>query len=310
MTHTEIYICVAALLVCAIAAAFAWHTKVRVRKLMEHMHRMIDLAEIGDFHEETYNESLMSSLENKLAHYLALSEISSQNLSQEKETIKELISDISHQTKTPIANIMLYTQLLSEKETSNESRLCIEALQQQAEKLHFLIGSLVKISRLETGVLTLHPATAPIAPLLEEVIAQISPKAAQKQIQLEFTPEIMHACFDFKWTAEAIYNIADNAVKYTPNGGTISISLLHTELFVRIGISDSGIGIPEEETAKIFQRFYRSPQAGNTEGVGIGLFLSREILARENGYIKVTSMPGKGSTFFVYLPAAQIFQNC
>lgn len=305
MTNTELYVCGAAILICLIATVFACHTKYCARKLMEQMCQMIDMAAAGNFHEETYDESMISALETKLAHYLASSKLSSQNLSQEKETIKELIADISHQTKTPIANILLYTQLLSEKELSRESRSCINALNQQAEKLHFLIGSLVKISRLETGVFALQPMAAPITPLLEEVIAQITPKASEKEICLEFEPQRMYACFDHKWTAEAIYNIVDNAVKYTPDGGTVSIDILHTELFVRIGIKDSGIGIPEEETAKIFRRFYRSPQAGGTEGVGIGLFLSREILARENGYIKVASKPGKGSTFFVYLPAVQ-----
>ena len=95
----------------------------------------------------------------------------------------------------------------------------------------------------------------------------------------------------------------DNAVKYTPDGGAITIDLLEMELFVRIGIKDTGIGISEEETAKIFGRFYRSPMVDSQEGVGIGLFLTREIIAKESGYIKVESEVGKGSIFYVYLPA-------
>lgn len=302
MTDRELFFCLSAILVCLMAAAFVWHTKYRMRKIMEHLNWMIDSASSGTFHEEVYDESMLSSIETRLAHYLASTKTAAQDLTGEKEKIKELIADISHQTKTPIANILLYTQLLSEKELSKESRECVEALHRQSEKLNFLIGALVKTSRLETGVLTLHPTTAPIAPLIDEVISQIAPKAAAKKIDLEAPSSSLYACFDRKWTAEAIYNIIDNAVKYTPAGGTISIDILNTELFVRIGISDSGIGISEEETAKIFGRFYRSPQVSDSEGVGIGLFLTREIIARENGYIKVTSVPGKGSTFFVYLP--------
>ncbi len=305
MTKLEILFCVAALLICLLSALWVLYTKYRLRKTMEHMAQMIDAAAMGTFCEDVYDESLLSSIETKLAHYLAASKISAQQVSNEKENIKKLIADISHQTKTPIANILLYSQLLCEKNLPEESQTCAEALNQQAEKLNFLIHSLVKISRLETGVLVLRPITNPISPMLEEVIAQIRPKAERKGIKLEFETNNLYACFDRKWTAEAVYNIMDNAVKYTPAGGNISISLLHTELFARIAIKDSGIGISEEETAKIFGRFYRSPQVSNCEGVGIGLFLTREIIAKESGYIKVTSEPGKGSTFFVYLPAAQ-----
>lgn len=302
MTTIELFSLAAFILVCLIAMYVVWHTKYHTRKLMEHMCQMIDSATAGYFHEDVYDESMLSSMETKLAHYLASSRISTQNASDEKENIKELIADISHQTKTPISNILLYTQLLSEKTLPQEISLYIETLNQQAEKLNFLINSLVQISRLETGVLTLHPVISPISPLIKDVIAQISPKAEEKEILTEFEPIDLYARFDRKWTAEALYNILDNAVKYTPVGGTISISLFKSELFVRIGIKDSGIGISEEETAKIFGRFYRSPQVSDSEGVGIGLFLTREILAKENGYIKVKSVINQGSTFFVYLP--------
>ena len=107
---------------------------------------------------------------------------------------------------------------------------------------------------------------------------------------------------DRKWTVEAIYNLVDNAVKYTPNGGKIKISLTNTELFARIEIADTGIGISEDETARIFQRFYRGTDVCGEEGIGIGLYLARQILAGENGYMKVKSVVGAGSSFFVYLP--------
>lgn len=303
MTERELFFCAAALLLCLAAATFAWYTKYRMRKIMEHMNHMLDDAIAGNFSEKVYDESLLSSMESRLAHYLSSTKISEQNLTIEKEKIKELIADISHQTKTPIANILLYTQLLSEKELQEESVECVKALNQQAEKLNFFVGSLVKISRLEAGVFALHPVSAPISPLIKEVISQIAPKAEEKKISLNFEPQPLHACFDKKWTAEAVYNIVDNAVKYTPALGNISIDLLDTELFVRIGIKDSGIGISEEETAKIFGRFYRSPRVSDSDGIGIGLFLSREIIAREGGYIKVTSEMSKGSIFYVYLPA-------
>ena len=112
----------------------------------------------------------------------------------------------------------------------------------------------------------------------------------------------MNACFDLKWTLEALSNILDNAVKYTPAGGTVSVNAQEYEMFVRIDVADSGIGMSEEETAKVFARFYRSPRVSQEKGVGIGLYLVREILSREGGYIKVTSKIDQGSTFSVFLP--------
>ena len=109
------------------------------------------------------------------------------------------------------------------------------------------------------------------------------------------------AVFDGKWTAEALANIVDNAIKYTEHG-TIRISAVSYEMFARIDIADTGLGIPESEQAKIFARFYRSKAVQEQEGVGIGLYLARQILSGEGGYIKVDSVPGKGSTFSVFLP--------
>ena len=109
------------------------------------------------------------------------------------------------------------------------------------------------------------------------------------------------AKFDSKWTKEALENIVDNAIKYTQNGA-ITISVTAYEMFVRIDVADSGMGIEEEEQAKIFARFYRSQAVREQEGVGIGLYLAREIITNEGGYIKVTSERGKGSLFSVFLP--------
>ncbi|WP_337833521.1 sensor histidine kinase [Desulfotruncus arcticus] len=131
----------------------------------------------------------------------------------------------------------------------------------------------------------------------------IKTKADEKNITLniKFNRNI-ETCFDLKWTEEAMINILDNAVKYTPTGGTISISTTGYELFTRINIEDNGIGIEKGEVNRIFQRFYRSPKVSRYEGVGIGLYLAREIITAGGGYIKVASEPGKGSVFWVFLP--------
>lgn len=271
---------------------------------MNSLNRMLDAAENGSFSESVFDESLLSSVEANMAKYLSSSEVYSKKLQEERDKIKVLISDISHQTKTPIANILLYSQLLSEQKLPEESRICVKALGQQAEKLTFLIDSLVKTSRLETGVLVLHPDYQSVQLLFNKVLDQAALKADKKKIKLTAEESDIYACFDLKWTAEALYNIVDNAIKYTANGGKIHIFAKKYELFVRIDVSDSGVGITEEEFPKIFGRFYRSPAVNDTEGVGIGLYLARYIIAGQGGYIKVSSKFGEGSTFSVYLPKA------
>lgn len=286
----------------AAAAAVAVWDRLRLRRTLGRMDRMLDAAIGGDFTEAAFDETMLSALETKLAHYLSASAVSERNLQAEKDAIKTLIADISHQTKTPVANLLLYTQLLSEQELPQESRNCVTALESQAEKLRFLIESLIKTSRLETGILTLHPVPAPLAPTLESAAAQVRPKAEAKGLTLVVEATEKEALFDPKWTAEALYNLLDNAVKYTPAGGTVSVRAVAYNFFCRVDVADTGMGIPEQEQAKVFQRFYRSDTACGMEGVGIGLYLSRQIAAGQGGYIKVSSTVGAGSVFSLFLP--------
>lgn len=302
MEQVGIWLCTAAAIVLLLSAVWVWYTHWRLRRIMEHMDRMLDAAMEGRFKEQVYDESMLSSIETKLAHYLAASETAGQKLKDEKEKVKQLIADISHQTKTPVANLLLYIQMLEERELPKEESEFVRELDSQAQKLNFLIASLVKASRLETGMFVLQPKWNRLSPMLEDVLAQAAPQAERKQLELKFVPNGLQAYFDRKWTAEAVYNIVDNAVKYTPEGGKIIVEVLDMEMFVRIEVRDNGIGIPEDETAKVFQRFYRGTSANGQEGLGIGLYLSRQIIAGEDGYIKVKSKEGEGSSFFIYLP--------
>ncbi|WP_330370492.1 sensor histidine kinase [Butyrivibrio sp. AE3003] len=222
-------------------------------------------------------------------------------MENERDKIKSLISDISHQTKTPISNLILYSELLENGELSGVDRSNAEAIHAQAEKLRFLIDSLVKLSRLENGILALEPQETPLMSLLEDIVRQFEEKAEKKGLKLELNKTDAKAVIDAKWTHEALANIVDNAIKYTDNG-SIKISVTPYEMFVRVDIKDTGIGISEEEHPKIFKRFYRGTEVKQKEGVGIGLHLAREIISGEGGYIKLSSTPGEGSTFSVFLP--------
>lgn len=291
----------AAIFAAAALAAAVWN-RLHAKRVMRELERMLDAAMAGTFLEQDFDESLLSAVESRFAHYLAANAVSAQKLQEEKDKIKTLIADISHQTKTPVANILLYAQLLSEQELSPEGRDCAAALEGQVEKLRALIEALVKTSRLEAGVLALHPRAGPLGPVLEEAAAQLAPKEAERRIRLVLAPTDISAVFDPKWTAEALCNLLDNAVKYTPAGGRVTVGAVSYQLFCRIDVTDTGPGIPEEERAKVFQRFYRSPAAYEAEGVGIGLYLARQIAQGQGGYIKASSRPGQGSCFSLYLP--------
>ena len=113
-------------------------------------------------------------------------------------------------------------------------------------------------------------------------------------------PEDLTVSHDSKWTSEALFNLLDNAVKYTPAGGKIAVSVVLWEMYVEIKVTDTGKGISESNQAAIFRRFYREEEVHEQQGVGIGLYLAREIVTRQGGYIKVVSEPGKGSEFSIF----------
>lgn len=286
--------------ICVIAAVFAVVIyRRRTIKIMHSLDRMIDKAIEGSFTEENIDETMLSSVEAKLAQYLSASELSARNVATEKEKIKGLISDISHQTKTPLSNIILYSELLKEQDLNEQALSCAESVGEQAEKLSFLIAALVKLSRLETGVFTLAPVRKDIVPMLENVYRQYLSRAEDKGLKFTLEQGSAAALFDEKWCSEAIGNIVDNAIKYT-DSGFVSISVREYEMFCAVIVSDSGTGISEEEQGRIFTRFYRSPSVSQKDGLGIGLYLAREIISGCGGYIKVSSEYNKGTTFSVY----------
>lgn len=275
------------------------------RRTVRRLERMLSLAVGGGFEEESFDESAPSALESRMARFLNGSARSLRGVQRQRESIQRLLSDISHQTKTPLANLRLYSSLLMEEELTPRQREQAQVILQQSEKLSFLIETLVKLSRLETDVLAVTPKSQPLSPLLERAASQAKAAAEQKGIALQLHLQQqaeMKALYDLRWTAEALGNLLDNAVKYTPPGGCIQVSATQYELFCRIDVHDNGIGIAEEEQAQIFGRFYRGRQVREQEGLGIGLYLAREIAQKQGGYLKLSSRPGQGSTFSLYLP--------
>ena len=291
----------AAALAAAGAAFGVWQWAAR-RRTLRRLNAMLDRAIAGGFSEERFDETELSALEGRLARFLRGSAAARRTVETEQAAVKTLIADISHQTRTPIANLLLYASLLSESELDPRQREQVNALSAQAEKLSFLIKALVKASRLEAGIVAPAPAVNPVGPLLENAVEQEGPAALAKQITITAGPFDGSAAFDPRWTGEALGNVVNNAVKYTPPGGRVSVSAQLLDSFCRIDVADTGPGVPESEQAAVFNRFYRGGATRAAEGLGLGLYLAREILARQGGYIRLSSRPGEGCVFSLYLP--------
>lgn len=252
-----------------------------------------------DFKEEGIFNRIYSDL-NKLSRSLNLKV---RNLDREKESIKELVTDISHQLKTPLASLKLYNTLLIEEELEEEEKMeFLQTNKLSINKLHNLIDSLVNISRLEANMISIKKENKGIKSTLTKAIDSVRVKANQKQISIELEDfddiQILH---DSKWTEESIFNVIDNGVKYTDENGKINISVSQTINFVRIDIKDNGIGIDKLEFNNIFKRFYRNSEVEDIEGSGVGLYLSRKILEQQGGNIIVSSKKGEGSKFSLFL---------
>ena len=248
-------------------------------------------------------DNLLSKFQFKLKRLYGCMKDSNEKVNKEKAEIQKLLSDISHQIKTPMANLKLYNSTLIERNLDKEKqKKFLYLMNGQLEKLDFLVQSLIKMSRLEPGIIQMHIKEENIYETIASALGNTLSKAEAKNINIEVfcEPDIM-AKYDFKWTSEAIFNVLDNAVKYSHYAGKIIINVIELELFLKIEISDEGVGINKENICKIFERFYREDNINNIPGMGIGLYLSRKIVSMEGGYIKVDSKKGIGSKFSIFL---------
>ncbi len=258
-------------------------------------------------------DTLNGKLQAKLSQLgEALAQRSSENLRQRKQ-LEAIISDISHQVKTPIASIRMYHDLLGRKELGENRRTeFLDAVERQVDKLEFFMQSMIRMSQLETGIVQVRPEQNSVYGLIAQAVCDVALKAEKKRIDIVIDESVeptvsgeeMTACFDARWTGEALFNILDNSVKYTQDGGKIVISAGKTDFFVRIGIRDNGRGIAEERIPMIFRRFYREPESAGVEGVGIGLYLAREIVMNQRGFIEIHSKVGEGTAAYMNLPVA------
>ncbi len=248
-------------------------------------------------------ETRESRLVSQLRRILAAARFRERQATGERDQVMELISDLSHQLKTPLANIVMNTELLQDPELEEEQRIeFLKHTRSQADKMQWLMAALLKASRLENGMIQFEAAYTGIKATIARAVSAVYAQASAKGIELiveEFRD--VKLCHNSKWTAEAMSNILENAVKYSPPGSCIRLSLVRLELYTKIQIQDEGIGIAKSEFNRIFRRFYRGKEVEQQEGSGLGLYLAQLILRCEKGYITVSSRVGEGSCFSLFL---------
>lgn len=247
-------------------------------------------------------DTILSKLQSKIVKLVRILKDKNRMAEQEHENIKELVSDISHQLKTPISNLKMYSQFLDDETLSIEKRReYLGVLHISIERLNFLSENMIKISRLESGLIHLNMQEQSLNETVMKSVKDVYPKAKQKQAEIVYMEEKqMVISHDRNWTAEAVFNLLDNAVKYAERGSKIILAVKQLGMFVEISVEDENGAIPEEERAKIFTRFYRGKNSRKEEGIGVGLYLSREIAVKQGGYMNLRATE-KGNVFSIVL---------
>lgn len=286
-------------------------TQRRMKKQEEQILSILESCLSGDYHF-TEDETVLQKLQNplfadalkKIGRSLKLK---SEWLEAEHDNTKTLVTDISHQLKTPISALKVCFPLCMEAEDEAEKEEFDARCRMQIENLEILAAALTNISRLETHMIELCPKKESVTDILTASVNAVYVKALEKQITIESVMEEEDELWvnaDRKWTVEAVSNVLDNAVKYSPAGSLIQIRVQALYNFIRIEIEDNGIGVPKEEWNQIFKRFYRGSNdiVKKTEGAGVGLYLSRKILEDEGGAVFVRPAKEQGSIFVIQLP--------
>lgn len=298
----------AALIVCA----FAWFFVLtqtfgkRLSLFTSELCKTLDNMMDGDEEPKPTDnsETLFARINHRLTRLYQIMQGNRRKVEEERQELQTLVSDISHQVKTPVSNLKMVTDTLLTRPVTEAERIdFIKGVRSQTDKLDFLFQALVKTSRLETGVIRLEKKPGRIYDTVAQAMSGIVYAAEKKQIGVSVDcPENLTVAHDSKWTAEALFNLLDNAVKYTPAGGKITVTVEEWEMYAEIKVADTGKGISESNQAAIFRRFYREEEVHDQPGVGIGLYLAREIITQQGGYIKVVSELGNSSAFSIMLP--------
>ena len=223
---------------------------------------------------------------------------------------RDFVANVSHELKTPLSSIKAYAETLlsGALEDKEHRRQFVARIDEQADRLHQLIQDLLSLARIESGVEVHQIVPVPLAELMSECLAHHAPAAEAKQIALSCESPAPSVCVaaDYEGLREILDNLVDNAIKYTPNGGRVTIRTRHDDGHVLIDVQDTGIGIAAEDQPRVFERFYRVDRARSRElgGTGLGLSIVKHLVQAFGGSVSLSSAPGAGSTFTVRLRSA------
>lgn len=304
MVVTLVTIVTGCLLVCFSVYIYKLDNKF-ISGVVSDLSKLVDiLTQLEDKEIFPENEdTLVSKLQTKIVKLARILKNKNAKSIEEQENIKTLVSDISHQLKTPIANLKMYTAfLLDSSITETQRKEYIDIICISVDRLNFLSESMIKVSRLESGLINMEPEIQTINETSLKAIKDVFSKAKSKNIEIKFAEEgSIELSHHRNWTSEAIFNLLDNAIKYSSPNNIVKLSIKRFGMFAAIEISDQNEMISESEKARIFQRFYRGKNSTSTEGIGVGLYLAREIVVKQGGYINLKCTPS-GNTFSIFLP--------
>lgn len=262
-----------------------------LNKIIELTHEILNEREIKA--SASGEETLYARIEHQLVRVQELMQGRKDAAERSRDEIQKLIAEIAHQMRTPLMNMETYLGFLQEN-LAGQSLQYAAAIENSEQKLHFLVESFIKMSRLEQHIIQIKKEEKDILKTLRNSLGQIQPQAETKGIQFDISL-LENAAFlhDPNWLGEAVLNILENAVKYSEAGGRVEVSMSQNEMYLKIRVRDYGIGIGAGEENQIFQRFYRGKDVTTQEGFGIGLYLSREIVNRHGGFLVAKRMhPG------------------
>ncbi len=248
-------------------------------------------------------DTILSRLQQQVERLASIWAGLNRQAKRDRDEIQSLVSDLSHQLKTPVATLQIYGSLLSQPGLSPEQRQEYGSRMQLAlERLDFLLDSMVKLSRLESGSIRLQPQASDVEELVLNAALQVRKAAEEKRIDLSIQPPSapIAVCCDPKWRKRPSSTSWTMPSSILRKGRRVALTLEAYETYCRINISDTGCGIPPEEIPKIFERFYRGRGVQAVDGVGLGLPLARKIVQEQGGWIKAKSS-GEGSTFSLFL---------
>ena len=253
---------------------------------------------------ECNEEGAMYHLFHEVNSLVTIADAHADSERQAKEFLRDTISDISHQLKTPIAALNIYNGILQQEAADTATVQEFTALsEQELDRIESLVQSLLKMARLDAGAITLEQSPENLSELLEHIRGQYSFRAEQegKEIDLEGDEQAILLC-DRTWLTEAIGNLVKNALDHTEQGDRILVRWPQSPCLPQLTVEDTGSGIHPEDLYHIFKRFYRSRFSKDTQGIGLGLPLAKSIIEAHRGSIEVHSELGHGTTFIINFP--------